>query len=227
MPNKFMVPLWLVLAGEGFRKRLIIPLTLMSAEKTSADCRTKVKGLHLRNYTAHSGRRDGMRVNCDAMKLGQEQAAAQEWSLFRHMCRQLATRQMTIAETGVRLFVSGTRLPGLLSCGDGSFPLTSNGGYVGGKVRPDLPPLPLLAAPAWTLSLCDELFPPNQAVSKKGYGAGALIASERNPPAATFARCRRPLRRALLLRPRFGVGCLSCAGLSTVRCFCRPRLCMG
>ena len=60
--------------------------------------------------------------------LAQEQASAQEWNSFRYMCRQLATRQMTIAETGVRLYMSGTRLPGLLSCSDGSFPLTSNGG---------------------------------------------------------------------------------------------------
>ena len=43
--------------------------------------------------------------------LAHEQAASQEWNSFRYMCRQLATRQMTIAETGVRLFVSGTRLP--------------------------------------------------------------------------------------------------------------------
>ena len=82
---------------------------------------------------------------------------------------------MTSAETGVRLFVSGTRLPGLLSCSDGSFPLTSNdGGCVGGKVRTDLLPLLLPAAPAWTLSLCDGLFPPGQVVSKDGYEAGAL-----------------------------------------------------
>ena len=78
--------------------------------------------------------------------LAQVQAAVQKGTSFRYMCRQLATRQMTIAETGVRLFRSGTRLPGLLSCSDGSFQLTSNGGWVGGKVRTDLLPLPLPAA---------------------------------------------------------------------------------
>ena len=41
---------------------------------------------------------------------------------------------------------------------------------------------------------------------------------------AAFAMCRRPLCRVLLFRPRLGVGCLSCSGLSTVRCFRHPRL---
>ena len=59
-------------------------------------------------------------------------------------------------------------------CSDGSFPLTSNGGWAGGQARTDLLPLPLPAAPAWTLASCDKLFPPGQEVSKEGYEAGAL-----------------------------------------------------
>ena len=69
-----------------------------------------------------------------------------EWGCFRRACSELAERQMSTAEEGVRLWLICARAPGLLASGDGTFKASI--GEVGGnqKVR-DLLPLPMPAIP--------------------------------------------------------------------------------
>ena len=64
-----------------------------------------------------------------------ENAQDMEWGSFRKACSELAERQMSTAEAGVRLWRSCSRAPGLLASGDGT--LKAIIGEVGGtqKVR--------------------------------------------------------------------------------------------
>ena len=98
---------------------------------------------------AARSRSPGQRASASAHSL--------EWDSVRATLRGLSTKAMTTAEVGLRLYAVINRAPSLFALVDSS---TCEGfGGVGGRVSPDLLPLPLPKFTAMSEEAIDKFFP--------------------------------------------------------------------
>ena len=115
-------------------------------------------------------------------------AHSQEWDSVRASLRGMSTHAMSTAEVGLRLFAVINRAPNLLAQVDAS---TCEGiGGVGGRISPDLLPLPMPNFTVITEKEINIFFPPASstrvAVSWPTYVAGVGLPGSRGARAQAW-----------------------------------------